>query len=502
MNSTLRRIICLGLAVSMLSTFAGCKKNPAPADSAGSEEIEFVYIDAPTNDDQSDKTNTESGGQTSSDTNKTSGNNNKDPIGGSGDGSPTIIDPGDRGEIDQGRIKDLKGRKITFVSTWDATDQNSEEGKMIKEVEQLLNCEFIERKMTDYKALYTSILAGDPIADMFYPIINETPVLNLARKGYLTPLDTLSNFDFTADCWDKAAIAENTLDGHVYAVSNNAQIRGVLMYNKDMFKKNNWEDLYTLQQNGKLTWEKLNEIMGKAAQVNGTNVTRYGLVPIYTIAEFGRSLIWANGSKILTREGDSANFTYTLENRKATNALNQLRTWVSNKGYLYDCTNYGWDTGRQVFYSGKAAMAIVDYNQFSTVYDNADFEIGMCLFPHGPDSSNDLVYTTVALTCIPKGVKNPNDVALFWDILGEYRNTSVLAIKQEILDAMPDPTVEATLRKFINNSQTGKYVYDYGQYLGTVTDKIKSVAYGETTAAAALASISQEINAQISDFWN
>lgn len=402
-------------------------------------------------------------------------------------------------KIDQNRLKDLKGRTITYVAYWDATDRNSKDGKMMNEVEKLLNCKLVERKMTDYKALYTSILSGSPIADLFSP--QEQTGLTLANKGYLLELDTLSNFDLSDECWDKAALKENTLNGHVYAISRNPQIRRVLMYNKTMFEKNNWEDLYSLQESGKLTWDKLTEIMSKAAVVNGNDITRYGLVPVYSIEDFGREMLWANGAQVLSRKDDTTNFDYTLENSMATNALNQLRSWVLNKGYLYDSANYGWDTGRQVFYSGKAAMAIVDYNHFVEVSSNADFDIGMCLFPHGPDSTNDLVAFAVSPICIPKNVKDPEDVALFWDILLEYRNESVYEVKEEYYDAMPDESVKATIEKYITNSQTGKYVYDYGMHMDIVTDSIKKVAYGETTAAAALSSIKQQINANIQDFW-
>lgn len=402
-------------------------------------------------------------------------------------------------KIDQSRLKDLNGRTITYVAYWDATDRNSKDGKMINEVEKLLNCKLVERKMTDYKALYTSILAGSPIADIFSP--QEQTGLTLANKGYLIELDTLSNFDLAAECWDKAALKENTLNGHVYAISRNPQIRRVLMYNKTMFEKNNWEDLYSLQESGKLDWNKLTEIMGKAAVVSGNDVTRYGLVPVYAIEDFGREMLWANGAQVLSRKGDTTNFDYTLENSRATNALNQLRNWVLNKGYLYDSANYGWDTGRQVFYSGKAAMAIVDYNHFVEVSSNADFDIGMCLFPHGPDSTDDLVAFNVSPICIPKNVKNPNDVALFWDILLEYRNESVYEVKEEYYDAMPDESVKSTIEKYITKSQNGNYVCDYGMHMDIVTDSIKKVAYGETTAAAALSSIKQQINANIQDFW-
>ena len=265
-----------------------------------------------------------------------------------------------------------------------------------------------------------------------------------------------------------------------------------------MFVKNGWDDLYTLQKNGKLTWDVLTNVFGKVKEKYGNSV--YGLIPTYSIQEFGRQMLWANGAKIITRQGDSANFKYTLENKNATNAINQLKKWVDNS-YIYDSSTGGWDSGRSVFASGKGAMTIIDYQQWASVYNNADFEIGMCLFPHGPDSSVDLTESLVSSTVIPKGVKNPDDVALFWNLLGKYRKSSVLNIRQSVYDSMPDPSVKATIETIIQNTQTGKYVFDYGQMMGTVTANIKKAVFGEISTAAALSSISQEIDAQIEDFW-
>jgi hypothetical protein len=38
----------------MVTAFAGCKKNPASADSSLSEEIEYVYIDPPSSEEKTD----------------------------------------------------------------------------------------------------------------------------------------------------------------------------------------------------------------------------------------------------------------------------------------------------------------------------------------------------------------------------------------------------------------------------------------------------------------
>ncbi len=405
---------------------------------------------------------------------------------------PTVVDID--ASLDNDRIRDLKGREIVFVQTWEPTDRGSAAGKFFIEVEQKLNCRFTEKKMSDYKALYTSILAGQPLCDLFCP--RDQQVLQMANKNLLTPLDTLKSFDLSEPCWDQQALMEATLKGHVYGISRNAQIREVLMYNKDMFKKNNWPDLYDLQKKGKLDWDTLFGIMKKAVVVSGGQVSRYGLVPTYSISEFGNTMLHANGVTITKRQGDTTKLTNGFSGSAAINALNALNKWVSEKGALYDNQIGGWDSGRQIFYSGKAAMALVDYNMFPTITSNADFEIGMVLFPHGPNTTKDLVYHFTTYTCMPAGVKNPDDVALYWDILRNSMNES--AANWSGGDSLPDKSVQATADRYLATVQKRQAVYDL---LIGAGDYVKKVAYGEATASAAIQSVKQTIDAALADYW-
>lgn len=102
---------------------------------------------------------------------------------------------------------------------------------------------------------------------------------------------------------------------------------------------------------------------------------------------------------------------------------------------------------------------------------------------------------------IPAGVKNPNDVALAWDIRSDLGWKGIDSLVSS--DEMPDPSVKATKQKFLKALDEGNYANDYGKDLSKaeIKDTFKKVAYGELTPAAAISAIGQKINGAINDFW-
>lgn len=153
----------------------------------------------------------------------------------------------------------------------------------------------------------------------------------MANKGMLTPLSDLSNFNFEEEKWSKAMCRESTFNNKIYGMGQ-PQFRELLLYNKKMFQKNGWDDLYELQSQGKLDWTALFNIMSKAAKTDAAgNVTQYGLVPTYDIGEFGYSMIHANGINAVTHKYNTKTMNYTLDSAAARTALSTLKTWVDQK---------------------------------------------------------------------------------------------------------------------------------------------------------------------------
>ena len=474
----LRKTFAVVSVLAIVAGCVGCKKKPS--DDTSSEywvyESEVVNV-GKDKDNSSVADNTSSSGTVS-------GNSSTTPSG-------SIA-----GQNLKSKYKNLKGRKITVVGWWDATQAGTEEDKLILEVEKLFNCNMVEKKLTDYKPLYTSILSGNPICDLFVP--RDTDTLSLANKNMLTALDTVSTFDSKDSIWNPAAIAESTLNGHIYGMTAQASRRDMLVYNKDMFTKNGWTDLYSLSRQGKLTWDSIYDVITKAAKVDaGGNVLRYGLAPKYDLGGLAELLINMNGVAIISREGDTKTLKNTLTSAPAVNALQTLRKWNTENGYMYDCTKYSWTEGVNVFKEGKAAMAIVDESQMSTL-KTANFTVGAVVFPHGPDTTKQTVSYTSSATVMPAGVKNPEDVILFWSVREAY---NVQHRKQSIFDTLSDPSVKATYDAVKKHLWNKEYTRDFAIACDVDAEDFRRVAAGSKTPQEAIHSVQNVINGKIKDFW-
>ena len=394
---------------------------------------------------------------------------------------------------------DLKSREIRLGQWWAPANYVPDQ-----QAQKLTNSKFKEVQITDYATLYTSILSGAPIVDIF--AVYNMPLLQLIKSDYVLPLE--GYLDFKQSKWNQVSVNESTVGSHTYSMNNGNIAEGpMLMYNKTMLTQYGFKDLYELQKNGELTWEYLDKII---TTIPTKNSSYCGLVPVYDYGGFAKHLLEANGAIFVSRQAKTMNLSYGLQTQQkaAITALDYAQKWMkdSSKRYVYDNTQYGWDTNKTFFASGKAALCLVSYGQYGDVAINARFDLGMCLFPGGPDASHDLVsqseYTYV---CIPKGVKNPEQVAAYWDCRTSYfmeNEWSEEKSLQNMRDLMDSKSGYETLKRAFSMLRSGQYTYDY---LSTVAGKVNNfdltkVAKGETTPAAFINAVAPEVKAAISDF--
>ena len=167
---------------------------------------------------------------------------------------------------------------------------------------------------------------------------------------------------------------------------------------------------------------------------------------------------------------------------------------------MLDSNVYGWAAGPNFFSSGRSAMLVGGQDKFS-IWGDCNFEFGMVLFPHGPNSKNDLVSIQINGESIPAGVKNPNDVALFWDLYQDlkYAGKDFYAYAY---DAAPNASIKYAINRYQEGVRTGNYIHDYATTWGVnLNEYYKQVAYGETTAASMVKTVEQKVKGHIADFF-
>ena len=349
-------------------------------------------------------------------------------------------------------VKDMKGRTFTFCApSWEFFDLEED---WIKELQSKYNCKLKNLQLSDYSTLYSSILAGDPLADVitlsdtyFYKYVQKKLLLDLAATKYIDVND--SSLYITGN---KSIF---TVDGKTYGVINTYPFERVLAYNKSIIKGN--DDLQTLADAGKLTWDKLYEILAKVSKSGVSGIT--GQMYESDVLE---TFIEANGGRIFKRDG-GLNFTYTLDSQNTRNAISYAQKLYTN-GCVMSLNGGNYLYPQSQFSKGKVAVMIADSWNLKTIFSKAKFDVGLVLVPAGPNASAPLVEQTV-FSCysVPSTVENPEDVGLIfaaWAKAADNRDGKS-AFLNYWKDIMDDEKNMGVLKQYISVVDSGKSVVDY-----------------------------------------
>lgn len=473
--------ICIPI---LILAFAGCnnKENQSSSDTEGTTAVS-----------ETQDTDNESG----------------DPSEGEpSDGEPSGTDPSDTQNADDTKKTtttkktptttapppDLKGRTITYAANWNEPTNDARYMKRKQWLEGTLKCKIKHYPLlsdTDRDNLTNSILAGKPIADFF----TQGPgVYNFASKGMLYPISDLECINVNDPKWNKLIREYSTINGKTYGIYWKQNVfRNVLVYNKSLIKGD--DDLYTLQKNGKLTWDKLFAIAQKVQQANA-NVKDFAAVSgTMDINDFTNVFIAANNGRMATR-GKGLDFSYAYDSKNTRRALEEVQRWVK-AGLLLDVAGKSYLYAHSQFYKGKVGMMPADNWQLSDIFAKAKFKVGAVLFPKGPDAKYDLVdQNGQEFYMIPSTVKNPEEVGKFINAMADYdiaNDPTWEEIWGDICD--DDKQVMDTFRRYLKAIDEGKYFLDYRDVVqGAIYDNgvygmLAEVARSSLTPQAFLESI-------------
>lgn len=401
---------------------------------------------------------------------------------------------------------DLKGRSIRFAAGWDIsphkdTPEHEELRQRKAEIEKKYNCKIEFSKDFNNELFTTSVLAGDPFADVVMMDIGF--VYACQKKDLLYPFSDLKNIDLTNPKWDSTNTKHGTINGKVYAIREGAlDPRGAFFYNKRMFEEAGLPDLLELQRKGEWTWDKLIEFSKKLTKdTDGDgSIDQWGIIDCER--DMFYALLYSNGGEIAVKK--DGNWEYALDSPESMQAA-QTYDKIANKLNVALKRQEGdsWDWMMKRFRDGQAAM--LPYQVFAAgSFKDMEDDFGCVFFPK-PSADKDYVsvLTGMNIKVMPKCVKNPEDVAFIFDKYTEpLENETADTWKEHYYPRFRDAeSVDETINDMVKG---GKSLYPMGYAIaaGPVSDNvIFPLSNGSKTVAAAIEETKQLVENNIAEFF-
>ncbi|MBH1940484.1 extracellular solute-binding protein [Mobilitalea sibirica] len=242
------------------------------------------------------------------------------------------------------------------------------------------------------EVVVTSIMAGDPLADVF--VMDQKFIAAPLQQGLLYPLDTLENFNFDEEKWNPQVRDMMTFADHTYGMATGKmEPRLGVFWNKRLFEEAGLDPElpYDLQAKGEWTWEALEEI----AKQTTRDINNDGTPDVYGISSFSkdffRGAVFSNDAQFIGVDENGKFYNATGE----PNFLEALNWGYSlyEKGYhMPQPEDSNWDWFISTFVEGKVAMQCAEQYKVNTWRDMED-DWGFVIFPKGPKGEMMTVFT-------------------------------------------------------------------------------------------------------------
>lgn len=308
---------------------------------------------------------------------------------------------------------DLEGMEIT-IGNWWATDPpaeptNQREEDTLKYREEIMakhNFTIKEVNLgtwNEYQEIVvSSIMSGDPAADIF--VMDQQFMAAPLQQGLLYPLNTLENYNFAEEKWNKEVLELMTFDGNVYGMAHGRmEPRLGVFFNKRLFEEANIDPElpYNLQASGEWTWDKFKEL---AVQLT-RDINNDGTPDVYGLASFSvdwfRGCVFSNNAQFVGKD-DAGKFYNASGEANFLEALEWGRSFYDEGLHMPQPEGSNWDWFISAFSEGKVAMQCAEEYKVGTWKDMAD-DWGFVIFPKGPKGEMMTVFTE-NIVVMPAGV--------------------------------------------------------------------------------------------------
>lgn len=451
------KAIALILAfILIMGCFAGCKEEKEKVDNS-SEDVNVSVTSSSDTDSKEDNSSDKQSDTSSKDESSSTQSDTSSKV--DSTVSKTPSKPNNTEKFDD----NLDGRVITFMTIWEEPAKGSSSfwntyWKVKTTLQKKHNFTFKHVYGTGnwYDTWVASVMSGNPTADII--CCQEDPYSSI-KTGLFYDLKSLKQFNFSDAKWIKAINEMGTVDSKQYIMcAAKYSAESVVMYNKDMFKANGVEDLYTLQKKGKLTLDKFIKIATTLHSKTG----KASILPGINVFNVHKHFAWAYGGKLMSRTSTKGiSLKATINSTAVKNGFESAQALV-NRGIVesnIDTKNWMWS--REQFAKGNYPILI--QGNLQSALENANFEVGAVRMP----SVNGKPVTTTdnfQWCAIPYNVKKPEEVAFVFNQMADVIFTC--DYKTRFQDIATDDIMEM-INKQANEQQKGSGLsYDYSCIFG------------------------------------
>lgn len=323
--------------------------------------------------------------------------------------------------------KDLGGTEI-IVGDWWTTDPAPEPATQKEEDTIAYREDFMKKYNFTLKRqnlgtwgeyqeiMVSSVMAGDPAADVF--IMDQGFISAPLQQGLLYPLQTIKNFDFSEEKWNKQVIDLMTFDGNSYAMaSGRMEPRLGIFFNKRLLEEAGVDPElpYNLQASGEWTWDAFKDLASKLTRDTNSD----GTPDVYGLASFSvhwfRGVVFSNNAQFIGKDENGKFYNATGE-ANFLEALEWGRSLYDEGFVMPNPEGANWDWFIAAFKEGKVAMQCSEEYMVNTWKDMED-DWGFVIFPKGPQGEMMTVFTE-NLVVMPAGMdaQRAEDVAFAYNL--------------------------------------------------------------------------------------
>ncbi|MCF6410324.1 ABC transporter substrate-binding protein [Pseudalkalibacillus salsuginis] len=336
--------------------------------------------------------------------------------------------------------------EVLTIGSW-RTEDKAAYDKIIEafnEEHPDIKVEFKPSKNTEYDTILNTALQSGEGPDIIQ-LRPYAPGMELAKAGYLEPLDDLDGIDVFTEETRSAATSE---DGKVYGVPlslNSAQ----MFYNKKMFKDHGLEEPET--------WDEFIELNEKLKEEGVTPIalgTKEGWLLSLAHSIFGPAHYGANEFVDQITSGDKtfkdAEFVSSLQ------AMDELKQYFP-KNY----EGLGMEDIRTLFFTGEAAMFPLGSWEIEVLREmNPDLEIGFFPMPSAEGKDPTMTTWVDGSYGINANSKNKEDAKKFLEFMTTEKFAKLFSDELARIPAVPGVTTDDELVTAIAEA-TNEYSTSY-----------------------------------------